>query len=216
MNEHGNSEVEDSVTSKNESTSAKKEEGEEPVKTLPKAQEVKELPKEVGKTVEQFEQELSKERKRAEEYFKQLQYLQADFDNYRKRVEKEMAEVKQTSNESLVKSLLGVLDELGLCTDIAKKTNDVEGMLKGVEMVLKNLYSILESQGLSHIEAVGSRFDPIRHEAAERVLDANHTEGTVVGEIRKGFTFKGRVIRPSLVKVAVNPITSKTLEEKAL
>ena len=194
----------------------KQEEAERPIETLPKAKEFKELPKQEGKTVEQLEQELSRERQRAEEYLKQLQYLQADFENYRKRVEKEISEVKQTSNEALVRSLLGVLDELELSIQAAKKTENREGMLTGVEMVLKNLYSTLESQGLSRIEAVGNRFDPMKHEAAERIPDTTYAEGTVIEEIRRGFTFKGRVIRPSMVKVAVKPAANKTLEEKAL
>ena len=195
-------------------TTSKDKETERPLESLPKVEEIKQLPKEEWRNIKHLEQEVLKEKKRGDEYFKQLQYLQADFENYRRRVEKEISEVKRMSNESFVRSLLGVVDELELSIQAAKKTEDKEPLLKGVEMVLKNLYSVLESQGLSCIEAKGKRFDPTKHDAAERVLDTDCTEDTVVEEIRKGFTFKGRVIRPSMVKVAVKSGVSKTLEEK--
>jgi len=194
--------------------------GEDEVKittgTLPKAEKLEELPKQQeGRTVDQLQQELLKERQRADDYFRRLQYLQADFENYRKRVEREISEVRQMSNEALVKSLLSVLDELELTLKAAKETEDKETLFRGVEMVLRNLYLSLESQGLSKIEALGSIFDANKHEAAERVLDETHKEGIIIGEIRKGFTFKGKVIRPSIVKVAANPAADRTQEEKA-
>ncbi|MEM2210766.1 MAG: nucleotide exchange factor GrpE [Nitrososphaerales archaeon] len=156
-------------------------------------------------SLDQLQKELDKERQRANDYFRQLQYLQADFENYRRRVEKEIAEAKQMSNESLVRSLLNVVDELELALKAARESSDKEAILKGLEMVLKNLYLLLESQGLAKIEALGNKFDPNKHESAEVVINEKYEEGTIIEEIRKGFTFKGKVIRPSLVKVTAKP-----------
>ncbi|MCX8191221.1 MAG: nucleotide exchange factor GrpE [Nitrososphaerales archaeon] len=173
-----------------------------------KNEKVVELPKQEEMSIDRLQKELDRERQRANDYFKQLQYLQADFENYRKRVEKEIAEAKQTINESFVKSLLSVVDELELAIKAVKESGNKETILKGLEMVLKNLYSLLEGQGLVKIEALGSKFDPNKHESAEVVMSGNYEEGTIIEEIRKGFTFKGKVIRPSLVKVAVKPLTN--------
>jgi len=184
--------------------------------SFPKAEKVCELPKqEEGMMVEQLKEELSRERQKAEGYLRQLQYLQADFENYQRRMQKEVSEAGQMGSEALVRSLLNTLDELELAIQAGREAGDKETILKGVEMVYKNLYSILKGYGLSKIEAVGARFDPSMHEAAARVPDDKAAEGTVLEEVRKGFIFKGKVIRPSIVKVAVSPASegSKKVNE---
>jgi molecular chaperone GrpE len=144
---------------------------------------------------------IEEEKKRSEDYLTRLKYLQADFENYRKRVDREMRNVEDFSTSGLVKRLLPVLDDLDLAINSAGEGHDAKGLLEGVLMVHKNLASILQSEGLREIEAVGKPFDPSLHEAVERVDGANDGVDVVVGEIRKGYIFKNRVLRPSMVKV---------------
>jgi molecular chaperone GrpE len=143
---------------------------------------------------------IDQERTRGEEYLAQLKYLQADFENYRKRVDREIQEIEDFSTSSLVRRLLPVLDDLELALSTAAKAGS-SGMVEGIAMVQKNLVSSLQSEGLRPIEAVGKQFDPALHEAVERVDGKDSGRDTVVAEIRKGYTFKDKVLRPSMVRV---------------
>jgi len=102
-------------------------------------------------------------------------------------------------------NLLSVFDELRIAIEVAKKTEDREVIVAGLEMVLKKLNSLFEREGLKPIEAVGKEFDPNLHEAIEQVESVNEDEGRIVEEVRRGFTLRGKVIRSSLVKVGVAP-----------
>ena len=147
-------------------------------------------------------QRLAEEEKRkSEEHLTRLRYLQADFENYRKRVDREMREVEDFSTSGLMKKLLPVLDDLDLAVATAETSAD-KGLLEGVGMVRKNLTSVLQSEGLKSIDAVGKPFDPALHEAVERVDGTKkRKEDTVVEDMRKGYIFKNKVLRPSMVKV---------------
>jgi molecular chaperone GrpE len=147
-----------------------------------------------------LEKTLEEERKRNEEYLTNLRYLQADFENYRKRVDREIRELEEFSTLGLVRKLIPVLDDLDLAVTSATKAED-KGLLEGVKMVQKNLSSALESEGLERIKAVGKAFDPSSHEAVDKVQGKDNSEDMVVEEMRKGYTFKGKVLRPSAVKV---------------
>lgn len=151
--------------------------------------------------IESLKRQVEEERSKSSRLENQIKYLQADFENYRRRVIKEIDELAQFSNENLVSDLIEVLDELSLAVDEGRKTDDKEALLKGVEMTLKKLKELLGREGLAEIESVGKPFDPRLHFAAAKVSVGKESEGLVVEEIRKGFSFKGKVIRPSLVKV---------------
>lgn len=135
------------------------------------------------------------------ELLNRLKYMQADFENYRKRTEKEMREMEENSTKGLVIKLLSVLDELDLAVKHAKDDTGTTELQEGIEMVQKNLYSELESAGLRKIEPVGKPFDPSQHEAVARVQGSSSGSDIVVEELRTGYTFRGHVIRPSMVKV---------------
>lgn len=158
-------------------------------------------------------QELIKERQRVDECFKRLMYLQADFENYRKRVESETSQLKQFSNEKLVSNLLSVVDELELAIRSAKETEHNESLVRGVEMVLKKFQDILGKEGLSKINALDSPFDPKMHEVVSRVPTEGKPEGTIVEEVRSGYTLRGKVIRPSMVTIASSTIGSAIKKE---
>jgi len=152
--------------------------------------------------VSQLEEALEHEKARSGDLLRRLQYLQADFENYRKRVEKEMGDVKRLSNERLLSDLLTVKDELDLAFAKARESKQNPVLLEGVNMIQKRLQNILSKEGVERIPGAGSMFDPDYHEAALRVVSDDEEEGTVVEEVRAGYTLKGRVLRPSIVKVA--------------
>jgi molecular chaperone GrpE len=144
---------------------------------------------------------IAEERRRSEALGTNLKYLQADFENYRKRTDKEMKDVQDFATMKLVVSLLSVLDELELAITHAVESGEKGALLDGITMVYKNLSSTLEREGLREIESVGKPFDPVLHEAVVKVPGDGEGEAVVVEEIRKGFMFKNKVIRPSMVKV---------------
>lgn len=145
---------------------------------------------------------LSEERERAQSYLNRLKYLQADFENYKRRMERIVVEAVDFGSERLVKSLLSVVDELELAIKACEEAKDKEAVLSGVKMVFKKLCEILEGEGLRRIEAIGKVFNPELHEAVLRVEVEGQEDGVIIDEVRRGYMFKGRVIRPSIVKVA--------------
>ena len=151
--------------------------------------------------MQDLEERLVQEQK-AQEYLRQLKYLQADFENYRKRTERELNELTVRCNEKLVAELLCVIDDLERALDSGKETEDASALLKGVEMIHKNLTRMLEREGLERIDAVGKIFDPKFHEIVVKIPQNDCEEGLVLEEVRKGFVFKGRVLRPCMVNVS--------------
>ena len=157
---------------------------------------------ETSEDVKKLEKSLSAEKSKNKQYLDRIMYLQADFENYRKRVEKEISESVQRSNEKMVASLLDVLDDLETTIQAGRETENKQALLEGVEMIHKKMRTILEKEGLKEIEATGKSFDPISHEILARVHAGSEDEGTVLEETRKGYIFKGKVIRPSIVKIS--------------
>lgn len=129
---------------------------------------------------------------------------QADFDNYRKRVERERKDEARRGAGRLLQDLLPVLDAL----ERALRSHDnpvYDEYRKGVELIYRNLWDTLAKQGLERIAAEGKPFDPHYHEAIERVETSEHPDGAVLQVVQEGYLFDGRVLRPSLVRVAVAP-----------
>jgi len=124
-------------------------------------------------------------------YLEDLQRLQAEFDNYRKRVDKEKQELYKFADEKLIISLLDILDDF----ELALKHNQD----KGVEMIYSKLYSLLEKKGLKLIKAKG-KFNPEIHEAL--IQEQGSEGGIILEELQKGYTLNEKVIRPSKVKIS--------------
>lgn len=152
--------------------------------------------------VTKLKKKSKEEHEKSNEYLNRLKYLQADFENYRKRVEKTILEAVQLSKEKLIINLLSVVDELELALRLGKKTQNKEALLEGIEMTLKKMYATLRQEGLTEIESVGKPFNPKIHEAVSKVPTENHDENTIIEEVRRGFIFRDKVIRQSMVKVA--------------
>lgn len=135
-------------------------------------------------------------KKKIEEYKNSLQYLQADFENYKKRVEKEGIEFRKYVVAEFVRELLPILDSF---EQALKNTLDKDKFVKGVEMIYAQLYSMLEEQGLKHIPAEGKQFDPNLHEVL--LQEESDKDGKVLEELQKGYLLNDVVIRHSKVKV---------------
>ena len=162
--------------------------------------------------LEKLKQALENEKKREEEYLTRLKYVQADFENLRKRTDRQLAEVKKYCTEPLIVELLEIVDELEMAVKAGQNSKSAENLTRGVEMTLKKLKKILENQQVSPIDCVGKQFDPSKHNAVAKIERDDVEECTVIEELRKGYMMKEKVIRPSVVKVAVKP-TSKSQKE---
>ncbi len=164
-----------------------------------------------------FEELLDGEKKRSEDYLMRLKYLQADFENYKKRMDRDAEQTRNYCTERIVIGLLDVVDELELAIKNGEISVSAETLLEGVELTLKKLRKVLEQEGVFAIEnPEGKAFDPVYHNAIAAVEREDVDESTVVEEIRRGYVMKGKVIRPTIVKVAVKPKNnqSKKMEEK--
>ena len=126
---------------------------------------------------------------------------QADFENFKKRVEKERSQERQRGVESVVEQLISVLDAF----DRALAGNHDPAFAeyrKGFELIRGQIWNTLSKQGLQRVDSVGKEFDPNLHHAIEKVETADHAEGIVVDELAPGYLFHGRVLRPAMVRVA--------------
>ncbi len=190
--------------------------GHPPLKTatVPEKQIQEESTPETPSQTSQLEEALEREKQRSDDLLRRLQYLQADFENYRKRVEKEMGDARKFSNERLLSDLLTVKDELDLAFAKARETKQSPVLLEGVGMVQKRLQNILSKEGVERVPGTGSMFNPDIHEAALRVV-SDEEEGTVVEEVRAGYMLKGRVLRPSIVKVAGKNLVEENESDEA-
>ncbi|UCF08458.1 MAG: nucleotide exchange factor GrpE [Thermoplasmata archaeon] len=169
--------------------------------------------KEGHSEVEKGEEELSTENlkasldeqtKLAQDYHDRLLRTQAEFENFKKRSEKEMDGFRSYANAQLVRDLLCIIDDFQ--TAISSNNEGAEAQyLRGFEMIFKNLYSVLEKEGLSMINPKNEPFDPWKHEAVEMVPSSEFPEHTVISVIQPGYKFKDKIIRPAKVRVAVEP-----------
>lgn len=128
--------------------------------------------------------------------------LQADFNNFKKRVEKERENTYQYATQDIMTSLLPVLDNFDRALGVDTGETNVENLYKGVEMVYNQLIEVLQSNGLEEIEAVNNRFDPNFHHAVVQEESEDHDEDVVIEVFQKGYKVKDKVIRPSMVKVS--------------
>ena len=158
--------------------------------------------KEFEAKVKELEEKLEAEQDKVKEYLNRLKYLQADFENYRKRVEKEVQEAVQRSNERLVVCLIDIIDDLESAISVGETTENKNALLEGIKMIHKNLDRLLEKEGLERLECVGQIFNPNMHEVLVKIPTKDLQSGTIIEEARKGFMFKGKVLRPSIVKIA--------------
>ena len=146
---------------------------------------------------------LKEEADKTGEYWDKLLRLQADFDNTRKRLDREKQDFVKFANEGIILELLNILDDLERTVDLAQsKHQDLPVFLKGVEMILAHLYEMLKEYGVKPIEAEGKLFDPHYHEALMQAENKDVPEHTILEELQKGYLLNDRIIRTAKVKVS--------------
>ena len=146
--------------------------------------------------------EIKKLKEEKEQLHDQLLRKIAEFDNYKKRTERDFWDRVQNANEKLITELLPVLDDMERALDHAEKSEEINSLLEGTTLIQKKLKDILEKQGLESLPAINEEFDPEKHDALMQIEDENKESGTIIEEHLKGYTLNGKVIRHSQVIVA--------------
>ena len=173
--------------------------------------EVVEAGIEQAEDIEILRQVLAEEKEKAEKYLANWQRSQADLENYRKRAEQEKSETVEFANRMLILDLLPILDDFERALASLPVEPDAQNWTKGIKLIYNKLKTVLETQGLAEIKAKGEYFDPYFHEAAGQV---EGEEGIIVEEIRKGYKFRGKLLRPSIVMIGTGT-KNKTQEESS-
>jgi len=150
--------------------------------------------------IEELKKAISDEHDRAQTYLANWQRTQADLDNYRRRAEQERKDFTMFADSSLIKKVLGPLDDLERAFSRPASEMRKAAWVQGARVGFEKLKSALASEGLEAIEAVGQEFDPRLHEA---VMKRQGEDGIVVEEVQKGYTLHSRLLRPSMVVVGV-------------
>jgi molecular chaperone GrpE len=127
----------------------------------------------------------------------------ADFDNYRKRVERDRRDVADMAVADAVQDLLPIIDNLERA--LQAQGGDADSLRKGVELIHKQALDLLRKRGVTTIEALGADFDPNRHQAVVHEASEEHREGEVMQEMQRGYVLGERLLRPAMVKVAKRP-----------
>jgi molecular chaperone GrpE len=152
---------------------------------------------EKNEEIQKKDDEINEMEIKADDYHSQLLRLQADFENYKKRSEKEIKEYIKYANEGLILKVIDAYEDLERALK-AEKSHDLK---EGVEIIHKKLKDILEGEGLCEIDASGDKFDPYKHEALMVEDHKDYDEGIVIEELGKGYTLDSKVIKYSKVKV---------------
>jgi molecular chaperone GrpE len=173
---------------------------------IPRGEDPNQSPEDKG-APEEGSREESESKKLATELEDMRQSLlrqQADFQNYRKRIEKERSEDSKRSTARVVEALIPVVDgfEHALA---AHREAEYENYRKGFELIYKQLLDNLNRLGVERIEPVGKSFDPHLHQAMDRTETTDHADGSILEVFQPGYVFHGRVLRPAMVRVAVHP-----------
>ncbi|MFZ1198722.1 MAG: nucleotide exchange factor GrpE [Desulfobacterales bacterium] len=156
-------------------------------------------------SIKELEESLAVKTKEAEESYDRLLRMSAEFENYKKRTARETAEFQKYANQSLVRELLPIVDNLELAIKSAADSPDARetSLLDGVELTRREILRVFENFKVEPIQALGQPFDPNFHEAVMREESEEHPENTVVNELQKGYLMHQRLIRPAMVVVAM-------------
>ncbi|BDU50069.1 nucleotide exchange factor GrpE [Haliovirga abyssi] len=164
----------------------KKEEGKKEEKEITSEDKIVELEAEVAKWKDSYIRKV------------------AEFENIKKRMEKEKEEFLKFSTEKLILKLLEVVDNLERAVSSSKTTEDFNSLVKGVEMTLNQINRVLTEEGVVALDAKGKEFNPYEHHAMMQEESEEHDDNIVIDEFQKGYKMKEKVIRPALVKVSKN------------
>jgi molecular chaperone GrpE len=153
-------------------------------------------------SIDELKTKLTAAEQKAEEHYQKYLRAQADFDNFRRRTQKEKENQANYASLSVIEQLLPALDNFERALTASKGTQDAESLSKGVEMVFRQMEQVLSSEGLEVIPTVGEAFDPTVHQAVMQEESDEFESGTVIAELQKGYKLKDKVVRPAMVKVS--------------
>jgi molecular chaperone GrpE len=153
-------------------------------------------------TPESVEQQLTEALAERDANYDRFLRTQAEFDNYRKRAQREMDEERKFAPLPIVRDLLPVLDNLRRATDAARAANEPSNLVQGIDLVLQQVEQVLARYGVTPIPAVGESFNPHLHEALTQMPSAEHPPMTVLQELERGYKLHDRVVRPGKVIVS--------------
>ena len=167
-------------------------------------EEVEDIASQVETSVnlEQIQAELEEISRERDQFRSLAQRVQADFINYRRRVEEGRAELQKEANARLILDLLSVMDDFGRALEHIDIDEDQPAWLEGVELIHRKLQKVLDREGVTPIEAMGQDFDPWEQEALLHQETTEHREGEVIGVIQEGYKLHGKVLRPAQVVVS--------------
>ena len=159
--------------------------------------------------------ELKTAKESSESSLNKIKYLMADFDNYRKQMEKQLASKAESIKAELLLKFLNIRDDYLRALSVARQSKLEQAVvIEGLEGILKNIDSLLASENVIEIEALGTPFDPNVHDAITYSVRQDVAENTVTAEIRKGYMLNGRVLRPSLVEISKKIVKNSVNDTK--
>lgn len=147
-----------------------------------------------------LENQLKAECEKSKELVDRLQRLQAEFDNYRKRMDNRFEEITRFASEEIILKMLDVFDNLQRAIDMDFVENP-KSAKTGIDAILRQMEKILSNEGVRPIESIGKQFDPYYQNALRRECDMTKPDGTILEEFQKGYMFKEKVLRPAIVSV---------------
>lgn len=172
----------------------------------PGAEDQAELPAAASPQIGELTRELEQKTREAAGANEKYLRTYADFENYRKRMQRDLADFRKYANEQFALELLSVVDHMGLALKHAGEADEtVQGMQQGVEQVYKQLRDALEKFGVKQFAAEGERFDPARHDAMMQVVTDEAPENTVVQVMQDGYLYHDKVLRHAKVSVSKRP-----------
>ena len=154
-----------------------------------------------GNEIEALQEENGKLKAEVEDWKQSYLRKQADFQNFTKRKEKEMDELRKFASEKIITKLLDGIDNLTRAAETSKQSNDFDGLVKGVELTLNQFREIFRAEGLEAIDTEGKEFNPEEHMAVMVEASEEFEDNHIMLELQRGYKLKGKVIRPSMVKV---------------
>ncbi|HZC88894.1 MAG TPA: nucleotide exchange factor GrpE [Nitrososphaera sp.] len=166
--------------------------------------------------LQSVKEELRKARTSSDVSLNKLKYLMADFDNYRKQMEKQAASKAEAIKAELLLKFLNIRDDYLRALSVAKQSKSEAVVIEGLEGILKNIDSLLASEGIQEIETLGTPFDPNVHDAITYSERDDVPENTVTSEIRKGYMLNGKVLRPSLVEISKKIVKNSVSDTKEM
>ena len=169
-----------------------------------KADKLEAIKKLFKKDAEKFKKEIDAKDKEVKENYDKFLRLNAEFDNFKKRIQREKADSFKYASEKVIRDMIPVIDDLERALHAAKNNDKVEDLTKGVEMIMNKIKNILGSVGAQQFNSLDQVFDPNKHEAVSKIVTTEHENNTIIEELRKGYMFHDRLLRPAMVVVAEN------------